>query len=53
MASKVFYESEGIAEWAKQADSELRIADYEAKIEALAEQFKYTENEDKINKINA
>lgn len=49
----VFYESEGIAEWVKQADSELRIADYEAKIEALAEQFKYTENEDKINKINA
>lgn len=49
----VFYESEGMAEWAKKADSALRAADYEAKIEALAEQFKYTENEDKINKINA
>ncbi|MBR5452864.1 MAG: peptidylprolyl isomerase [Clostridia bacterium] len=49
----VFYESEGIAEWEKTADTALRAADYEAKIETLAEQFKYTENKDKLNKIDA
>ena len=49
----VFYESDGIAEWKNVADQQLRAEDFEAKIEALAEQFEYTENKDKLYKIDA